>query len=87
VILAIEEAIERGAIEEVDVTQERLKQFLSSIGRHFYTLSNAAKDKKIVLQRQRARVPSNVRSKNDKIEVVHSRTGDNILSLRWEIAR
>lgn len=75
VILAIEEAIERGAIEEVDVTQERLGQFLSSFGRQSYKLSDAVRRKKIVLQRQGARVPSSIKSKDGKIEVVHSRAG------------
>lgn len=84
-ILAIEDAIERGAIEEVDVTQERLEQFLGRFGRQFYKLSDAGKDKKIVLQRQGARVPSSIKSKDGKIEVAHSIAGDNILSLRWDI--
>src|SRR5271154_7390233 len=49
VILALEEAVERGVIKEEDVTQERLEQFLGGFGRQFYKLPDAAKGNRIGL--------------------------------------
>jgi dihydroorotase len=43
VILALEEAIEKGVIKEEDVTQEQLELFLGGFGRQFYRLPNTAK--------------------------------------------
>jgi dihydroorotase len=84
VILAIEEAIERGVVKEEDVTQERLEQFLGSFGRQFYKLPNTAKGKRIVLERRGARIPESIKSRDGSIEVALSRGGDNIFSLSWE---
>jgi dihydroorotase len=84
VILAIEEAIERGVVREEDVTQERLEQFLGRFGRQFYKLSNTAKGKRIVLERKGATIPKSIKSEDGSVEVALSRGGDNILSLRWE---
>ena len=84
VILAIEEAIERGAVKEEEVTQERLEQFLSGFGRQFYKLPQTGRSKRIVLERKGATIPESIKSKDGSIEVVLSRGGDSIFSLSWE---
>ncbi|KAL8725272.1 MAG: hypothetical protein Q9166_007474 [cf. Caloplaca sp. 2 TL-2023] len=60
VILAPQEAIERGVIEEHEVTQERLERFLSRSGRRFYKLPNptAEDTPKIVLERKGETLPT-----------------------------
>jgi len=85
VILALEEAIERGVIEEHEVTQERLEQFLSRSGRRFYKLPDpAAKGPpKIVLERKGETIPTSIRSADGTLEVGLSRPTAPIFSLRW----
>jgi dihydroorotase len=84
VILALEEAIERGVIKEEDVTQERLEQFLGGFGRQFYKLPDAAKGNRIVLKRKGARIPESIKSEDGSIEVALFRGGDSVLSLSWD---
>lgn len=85
VILALEEAIERGVITEADVTQEKLEAFLSRSGRRFYKLSEVSA-KKIVLERKGERIPVSVRSADGNVEVGNSRVGAEVYSLKWESA-
>jgi dihydroorotase len=85
VILALEEAIERGVITEADVTQEKLEAFLSRSGRRFYKLSGASA-KKIVLERKGEKIPVSVRSADGNVEVGNSRVGAEVYSLKWESA-
>ncbi|MCJ1478390.1 hypothetical protein MMC13_007070 [Lambiella insularis] len=84
VILALEEAIKRGTINEEDVTQERLEQFLGGFGRQFYKLPAATNGERIVLERKGAVIPESIQSRDGSIEVALSRGGDNVLSLRWK---
>ncbi|TVY88546.1 putative dihydroorotase [Lachnellula willkommii] len=85
VILALQEAIERGVIEEHEVTQERLEQFLSRSGRRFYKLPDpAAKGPyKIVLERKGETIPTSIRSADGTLEIGLSRPTVPIFSLRW----
>lgn len=71
VILALEEAIERGVIEEHEVTQQRLEQFLSRSGRRFYRLPDSSAEgmPKIVLEREGETIPTSIRSTNGTLEV------------------
>lgn len=84
VLLALEEAIERGAIAEADVTQEKLEGFLSRSGRRFYKLPEVSEKKKIVLERKGEKIPASVLSQDGKAEVGNSRVGAEVFSLRWE---
>lgn len=87
VLLALEEAIERGVITETDVTQEKLEGFLSRFGRRFYKLPEPeASGKKIVLERKGEKIPASVLSEDGGIEVGVSRAGAKVFSLRWEEA-
>jgi dihydroorotase len=82
VLLALEEAIERGLITEADVTQEKLEGFLSKNGRKFYQLPETS-SKKLVLEREGAKIPKSVRNEDGSVEVGNSRAGDEVFSLRW----
>ena len=81
VILALEEAIERGVIKEEDITQERLEQFLGGFGRQFYRLPDTAKGNRIVLERKGARILESIKSEDNSVEVALLRGGANVLSL------
>ncbi len=83
VLLALEEAIERGVIEEHEITQERLEQFLSRSGRRFYKLTDPAERPRIVLERKGELIPSSIRSADKELEVGLSRALAPIFSLRW----
>jgi len=83
VIVALEEAIERGVIEEHEVTQERLEQFLSRSGRRFYKLPDPAEGKRIVLERKGEKIPKSIRSADETLEVGLSRATTPVFSLRW----
>ena len=85
VILALQEAMERGVIEEPEVTQERLEQFLSRSGRRFYRLPDPAAEglPKIMLERKGETIPTSIGSADNTFEVGLSRPTAPILSLRW----
>ncbi|KAK3186848.1 dihydroorotase [Lecanicillium sp. MT-2017a] len=81
VLLALEEGIERGAITEDDITQEKLEGFLSHNGRRFYKLPEA--QKKIVLERKGEKIATSVKSADGSVEVGNSRHGTEVFSLTW----
>jgi dihydroorotase len=84
VLLALEDATERGVISESDVTQEKLEGFLSKFGRQFYKLPEAGKGEKIVLERKGEKISESIKSETGEIEVGISRKGTEVFSLRWE---
>ncbi|KAI0891110.1 amidohydrolase 2 [Annulohypoxylon nitens] len=81
VILALEEAIERGVITQEDVTQEKLEGFLSKFGRQFYQLPEASR--KITLERRGEKIPTSIRNEDGSIEVGISKAGADVFSLGW----
>ncbi|PHH67849.1 hypothetical protein CDD80_475 [Ophiocordyceps camponoti-rufipedis] len=83
VLLALEEAVERGVIDESDVTQEKLELFLSRAGRRFYKLSEDADGARILLERKGAKIPPYVASANHVLQVGLSKAGSSVFSLRW----
>lgn len=83
VLLALEEAIERGVITEADVTQEKLEGFLSRFGRRFYKLPEES-GKKIVLERKGEKIPASIHSEDGKTEVGISKAGAEVFSLAWK---
>ncbi|KAI1142624.1 amidohydrolase 2 [Hypoxylon sp. FL0543] len=83
VLLALEEAVERGVIAEAEVTQEKLEGFLSRHGRRFYKLPEVP-SKRIVLERKGERIPKSVSTQDGSLEVGISRAGAEVFSLRWE---
>ncbi|RDW89611.1 dihydroorotase [Coleophoma cylindrospora] len=83
VLLALEEAIERGVIGEEEVTQERLELFLSRAGRRFYKLPQPDDLQKVVLERKGETIPSSISSADGTIEVGLSRATSSVFSLSW----
>jgi dihydroorotase len=85
VLLALEEATERGVIEEHEVTQERLERFLSQSGRRFYKLPETATEgsSKIELERKGETIPLSIKSADGNLEVGLSRSTAPVFSLRW----
>ncbi|KAI0842771.1 amidohydrolase 2 [Hypoxylon sp. FL0890] len=83
VLLALEEAIERGVIAEAEVTQEKLEGFLSRYGRQFYKLPEVSGER-IVLERKGEKIPTSISTKDGSLEVGISRAGTEVFSLRWE---
>ncbi len=85
VLLALEEAIERGVIAVSDVTQEKLEGFLSRNGRRFYNLPEPDVSRsRIVLERKGERITTSVKSGDGSFEIGISRAGAEVFSLRWE---
>lgn len=82
VLLGLEEAIDRGVISEADVTQEILENFLSRNGRRFYRLPETS-GKKIILERKSDKIPTSIKSADNKTEVGISRHGAEVFSLKW----
>jgi len=85
VILALEEAIERGVLEEDEVTQDRLEQFLSRSGRRFYKLPDPATEgqPKIALERKGETIPMSIKSADGTLEVGLSKSMAPVFSLSW----
>lgn len=81
-LLALQDATERGLIGEHEVTQERLEQFLSRSGRRFYKLPETPKGR-IVLERKGEKIPASIRSGDGKVEVGVSRADAEVFSLTW----
>jgi dihydroorotase len=84
VLLALEEAVDRGVIRDDDITQEKLERFLSRSGRRFYKLPEPTKGTKIVLERKQETIPKSIKSADGSVEVGNSRAGAKVWSLRWE---
>jgi dihydroorotase len=84
VLLALEEAVDRGVIRDDDITQEKLERFLSRSGRRFYKLPEPNKGTKIVLERKEETIPKSIKSADGSVEVGNSRAGAKVWSLRWE---
>ncbi|KXJ85828.1 hypothetical protein Micbo1qcDRAFT_153800 [Microdochium bolleyi] len=81
VLLALQDATERGLVSEQEVTQERLEQFLSRSGRKFYKLPEAKS--KIVLERKGEKIPTSIKSGDGKVEVGVSKADAEVFSLTW----
>ncbi|KAI1981777.1 dihydroorotase [Ophidiomyces ophidiicola] len=82
VVKALEDAVESGIVDESEVTQESLENFLSRSGRKFYKLpeENATK---IVLERKGEVIPKTIKSADGNVEVALSKGGEEVFSLRW----
>jgi dihydroorotase len=85
VILALEEAIERGALAVDEVTQDGLEQFLSRSGRRFYKLPDPTTEggPRILLERKGETVPTSIKSANGDLEIGISKSDAHVFSLSW----
>lgn len=91
VISALEEAIEKGWINEEDVTLEKLEGFLSCYGRDFYKVSEETGSRRpqrsVVLRRRGEKIPEEVESSDGTIKIVPFGRGKEIMSVTWDIDR
>jgi len=85
VILALEEAIERGVIKEDEVRQDRLEQFLSLSGRQYYKLPNPMNQERprIMLERKGETIPLSIKSADGTLEIGLSKAMAPVFSLSW----
>ncbi|KAL2891918.1 putative dihydroorotase [Ceratocystis lukuohia] len=81
VLLALEEAVERGVIAWEDISQEKLEQFFSGAPRAFYKLPASAA--KIVLERKGETVRKSIKNADGSVEVALSRPDAPVWSVRW----
>ncbi|POR39036.1 Putative dihydroorotase [Tolypocladium paradoxum] len=77
---ALEEAIERGEIEESDVTQELLEGFLGGYGRRFYGVEDKS-GQRIRLSKGQEVVSGNI--VGEGVEVVPFRSGRQTWTVEW----
>lgn len=87
VVSALEEAVEKGWVQDEEVTDEALGEFLGGRGRRFYNIQSLTKENKkpsIILERKGERIPESIKSMDGSIEVVPFRRGEEIWSLRWK---
>ena len=84
ILLALQEAVEGGLIQEDEVTLERLAQFLGGFGRQFYRLPDPSRQR-IVLERKLERIPDRIGTDGGPVEVALWRADDPVFSLRWKV--
>ncbi|KAJ2974141.1 hypothetical protein NUW58_g8752 [Xylaria curta] len=83
VLLALEEATEKGIIDEKEVTQENIEGFLSVFGRRFYNLPEpTSAGPRIAVKRTGETIPASIGSADGTLEIGISRSGATIFSLR-----
>ncbi|KAI1822801.1 dihydroorotase [Xylaria intraflava] len=84
VLLALEEATEKGIIDEKDVTQENIEGFLSLFGRRFYRLPEPSPlGPRIALKRIGEAIPASIKSADGNLEIGISRSETTVFSLRF----
>jgi dihydroorotase len=84
VLLALEEATEKGIIDEGDVTQEHIEGFLSRFGRRFYKLPEpSSTGERIVVKRTGEMIPESIRSADGTLAIGLSRSEASVFSLRF----
>jgi dihydroorotase len=83
VVDALQIGVEKEVITEEEVTQEKLKNFLSDFGRAFYQLSDSNKET-IVLRKPTESVQDILRNSDSSIEVVPFRRGKLTWGVEWK---
>ncbi|KAI1363000.1 Dihydroorotase [Xylaria arbuscula] len=84
VLLALEEATEKGIVDEKEVTQESIEGFLSLNGRRFYKLPEpSSSGSRIVVKRTGEMIPASIRNADGTLEVGISKANATVFSLKW----
>lgn len=84
VLLALEEATEKGIIDEKEVTQENIEGFLSLNGRRFYKLPEPSPSgPRIVVKKTGEMIPASIRNADGTLEVGISKAGAAVFSVKW----
>ena len=82
VLDALEQGVQRGILKNEDVTVEKLKGFLSDIGRRFYKVENTPRGE-IELTRGGDRVMDVLQTDEGSLQVVPFRRGERTWALSW----
>ena len=80
---ALKTGIERGVIEEKDVTQEALEGFFGAYGRKFYQVKDE-KNERIVLKKSLEKIVDVLKKDGISVEVVPFRKGEQTWSAEWK---
>jgi dihydroorotase len=84
VLLALEEATEKGIIDEKDVSQENIEGFLSLFGRRFYKLPEPSPaGARIVVKRAGEMIPASIKSADGTLAVGISRSDATVFSVHY----
>lgn len=84
VLLALEEATEKGIIDEKDVTQDHIEGFLSVFGRRFYKLPEPVQPREwIALKRIDEVIPESIKTADGSLAIGLSRSGATVFSVRF----
>jgi dihydroorotase len=83
VVDALQMGVEKEVLTEDDVTQEKLRNFLSEFGRTFYQLSDSKKEI-IILRKPTESVQDILRNSDSSVEVVPFRRGKLTWGVEWK---
>jgi dihydroorotase len=84
VVDALQIGVEKEVLTEEEVTQEKLKNFLSDFGRAFYQLPDGSNKETIVLRKPTESVQDILRNSDSSIEVVPFRRGKLTWGVEWK---
>lgn len=87
VVSALEEAIDKGWIQDEEVTDAVLAEFLGKRGRRFYGIQPSSREyetKRIILEKLGEKIPASIESKDGSVQVVPFKASEKIWSLRWK---
>jgi dihydroorotase len=83
VLDALQTGVERGVIQEKDITQEALEGFFSEFGRKFYKVKDE-RSEKIVLKKGAEKIVDVLKKDGVSVEVVPFRKGEQTWSAEWK---
>ncbi|KAL5392751.1 hypothetical protein DPSP01_000451 [Paraphaeosphaeria sporulosa] len=83
VLDALEKGVERGVIEEKEVSQEGLEGFLGRWGRKFYQVKDE-RGEKVVLRKGQAKVVEVLEKEGVSVKIVPFRRGETTWSVEWK---
>jgi dihydroorotase len=83
VLGALEKAVDEGVLQDSDITEKKLRDFLSVFGRSFYAILPLASHEKIRLTKGENTVMDLLRHEKGEVEVVPFRSGQKTWTLTW----
>ena len=83
VLSALEVAVQKGMLQDSDVSEEALKGFLGEFGRKFHKAPDPHGER-VIIRNGGAQVDSILRSSDGSVEVVPFRRGQTVWSVEWK---
>lgn len=83
VLDALEKGVERGVVEEKDITQEGLEGFFGKWGRDFYQVEDG-QNERVVLRKGQGKVVDVLEKEGVSVRVVPFRRGEQTWSVEWK---